>query len=294
MINSGCAGSSATAKRRQRLCIAIPASFTEDIPHLREKTYRIGLVGRACSIFRVDQIMIFYDNPEKDQANDADLTAAVLRYMNMPQYLRRTLIRIDSKLQFVGILPPLRAPHHPLTRDRKDLRIGMLRQGVVTGGQGNSSLVDIGLSEPAVVQGSLPRKSIVTVRITRTTGGVEAAKAEDSEIRIYWGYDVTLTKNPLAESTRRIGFDLVISTSRYGNSISEVLPKLQSTWAKSNKILVAFGSPTRGLKEILEHEGLDLNDYADFIVNTIPDQGVETVRTEEAIYTSLSILNILG
>jgi hypothetical protein len=69
---------------------------------------------------------------------------------------------------------------------------------------------------------------------------------------------------------------------------------LQSTWAKSNKILVAFGSPTRGLKEILEHEGLDLNDYADFIVNTIPDQGVETVRTEEAIYTSLSILNILG
>jgi predicted SPOUT superfamily RNA methylase MTH1 len=29
-------------------------------------------------------------------------------------------------------------------------------------------------------------------------------------------------------------------------------------------------------------------------LNTIPDQGVETVRTEEAIYTSLSILNILG
>jgi predicted SPOUT superfamily RNA methylase MTH1 len=134
----------------------------------------------------------------------------------------------------------------------------------------------------------------VTIKIVRTSQTVEVKPADHNAAPSYWGYTVTLTKNPLAESTRRIGFDLVISTSRYGNSISEVLPNLQSTWAKSNKILVAFGSPTRGLKEILKHEGLDLNDYADFIVNTIPDQGVETVRTEEAIYTSLSILNILG
>jgi len=31
----------------------------------------------------------------------------------------------------------------------------------------------------------------------------------------------------------------------------------------------------------------------DFTVNTIPDQGTETVRTEEALYASLAILNTI-
>jgi len=29
-------------------------------------------------------------------------------------------------------------------------------------------------------------------------------------------------------------------------------------------------------------------------VNTIPQQGCETVRTEEAVYATLAILNLLG
>jgi len=30
----------------------------------------------------------------------------------------------------------------------------------------------------------------------------------------------------------------------------------------------------------------------DFVVNTIPGQGTETVRTEEAVFASLAILNM--
>jgi hypothetical protein len=46
-----------------------------------------------------------------------------------------------------------------------------------------------------------------------------------------------------------------------------------------------------GLHEIAAQEKLTLEEVADFVVNTIPCQGTETVRTEEALYASLAILN---
>jgi predicted SPOUT superfamily RNA methylase MTH1 len=39
-------------------------------------------------------------------------------------------------------------------------------------------------------------------------------------------------------------------------------------------------------------EGANLNDLVDFVVNTVPMQGTETVRTEEALLASLAILNV--
>ena len=281
-------------KRGQRLCIAIPASLVEDTPHLREKTYKVGLVGRAASIFRVDEIMIYFDKPHQNQNQDAELIASILRYMETPQYLRRVLVKVEPKLRFVGILPPLRTPHHLVSGKREDLKPGMLRQGIVTEVRDKFSLVDVGVGESAIVQGSLPTNSRITVTLTKIKGGIEAVMLDEAEIRIYWGFHVTVPKLPLAESSRKIGFDLIISTSRYGKEIDEVFPDLQSAWAESKRILVAFGSPAKGLEDILKGEGLGLKEYSDFTINTIPEQGVETVRIEEAIYASLSLLNILG
>jgi predicted SPOUT superfamily RNA methylase MTH1 len=36
---------------------------------------------------------------------------------------------------------------------------------------------------------------------------------------------------------------------------------------------------------------LDLKSIVDFVVNTIPSQGTETIRTEEALIASLAVLN---
>jgi len=57
---------------------------------------------------------------------------------------------------------------------------------------------------------------------------------------------------------------------------------------------VAFGSPSRGLQEIVAQENLSLDKLADYTINTITNQGTETVRTEEAIYASLALLNTIG
>ncbi len=53
-----------------------------------------------------------------------------------------------------------------------------------------------------------------------------------------------------------------------------------------------FGSPHRGVESLLNEAGLSIQDVSDFVVNTIPNQGTETVRTEEAIMATLSVFNV--
>jgi predicted SPOUT superfamily RNA methylase MTH1 len=55
---------------------------------------------------------------------------------------------------------------------------------------------------------------------------------------------------------------------------------------------LAFGAPALGLNEIVAREGLRLDDIVDFVVNTVPSQGTETIRTEEALIASLAVFNI--
>ena len=109
--------------QRKKLSIGIPASVILDTPHLREKTSKIGLVGRAAAIFRVDEIIIYPDNPRVNQTADMDLIATLLAYMETPQYLRKRLFKLRPELQYAGILPPVRTPHHPLNRRMKNLKI---------------------------------------------------------------------------------------------------------------------------------------------------------------------------
>jgi predicted SPOUT superfamily RNA methylase MTH1 len=68
--------------------------------------------------------------------------------------------------------------------------------------------------------------------------------------------------------------------------------RIADKWSGSDRVLVGFGAPSRGLHEIVEDEHLKLNDLADFVVNTVPNQGTVTVRTEEALLATLAILNL--
>jgi hypothetical protein len=86
--------------------------------------------------------------------------------------------------------------------------------------------------------------------------------------------------------------DLTIGTSRKAHEFSDVAGKLASRWTEAGCILVVFGSPTRGLYEIATDENILLHDLLDFVVNSVPHQGTETVRTEEAVLASLAILNV--
>jgi len=273
------------------LSIAIPASLVSDIPHLREKTSTIGMIGRAAAIFRVEEIIIFPDQPKKDQKKEANLIKLILSYMETPQYLRKRLFKIRPELRYVGVLPPLRTPHHPLARSSEDLKIGEVREGVVVSSSRRGSKVYIGVEKPAFIREvKLPVGKRVTVKIVGLNSEIEAVLARRDEIQDYWGYRVIVSERSLGEILKN--WDLIIATSKYGIPFMRVKDELVQKWRKAKRRMVLFGSPSAGLYEILGLEGLNLDEIADFVVNTIPLQGVETVRTEEAVYASLAIFNL--
>jgi predicted SPOUT superfamily RNA methylase MTH1 len=281
-------------KRRCKLSIAIPASLVSDVPHLREKTFKVGLIGRAAAIFRVDEIIIFPDLLDTDQSRDIELVTTILSYIETPQYLRKRLFKIRPELRYAGVLPPLRTPHHQLSDRTENLEVGEHREGVVTSLVKGGSLVDIGVEQPVLIPDTrLPINNRVTVRVTELGKHPKAVLASRGEIEMYWGYRVTVSDVPLGQLLKNRSFDLVIATSRYGSHLWEVIDELRKRWKSSRRTLVAFGAPTQGLYEIATRERLNLDDVAQFVINTIPGQGTETVRTEEALYTSLTALNLL-
>src|SRR4030067_2919862 len=128
---------------KKKLAVAVPASFVADTPHLREKTSKMGLVGRAAAIFRVDEVVVYRDDPKHNQDADLDLIVTLLSYMETPQYLRKSLFKLEPRLQFAGVLPPLRTPHHPVIGRAKGLKPGEYREGLVLSQNKSGLLVDI-------------------------------------------------------------------------------------------------------------------------------------------------------
>jgi len=276
------------------LSVAVPASLVSDVPHLREKSLKVGQIGRAAAIFGVDEIVVFPDSPKADQSRDARLISAVLAYMETPQYLRKRLFGIRPELRYVGVLPPLRTPHHPLEDRIVDLGVGEFREGAVVSSTKAGALVDVGVERPVLVADvQLQVNTRVTVKITGLEGRPRAEVVGRGEVGEYWGYQVRVSNVPFGGVVKAGGFDLVIATSRLGVPFSSVKEELAGRWRKAGKILVAFGAPSEGLQEIVARERLRLDEVADFVVNMIPEQGVETVRTEEAVLVCLGLLNCL-
>ena len=263
------------------LAILIPSSLTSESKDQRIKTYKVGQIARAASIFRVDKIIIYKDQ-EYDDSKFIDL---VLRYAETPQYMRKQLFPLSDELRYVGVIPPLRTPHHPLTTPK----MGEFREGVVIK-SGENAWVDIGTKSPVPLRTDkiVRRGERVTVRIfSRRPLRVELVSKE--QIPLYWGYQThvsgTLGETLKAQST-------VIATSKRGEVVGvKMLSQLRE--AMQGEVSIAFGSPNRGLNAILEDEGLALSNLSDYIINTIPHQGTATVRTEEAIFATLAMLNTI-
>jgi len=280
-------------KRPWRLTVAVPCSLVIDVPHLREKTGRLGFLGRALGIFRVDEVLIYSDLPGNEATREGRFISSVLSYMETPQHLRKRLVRMNPDLRFVGVLPPLRTPNHPSSRRIDDLKTGETREGVVVEADPETSRVDIGVGQLAEVPARLQRGSRVSVRIQRIAPKIVADLVEENRIDIYWGFRVTLKNLPLGRLIKENKPDVVIATSRLGDRVDRMLDQLRTAMSGASRVLLAFGSPRRGLHAIIEDEGMKLSEAATFTVNFIPHQGTQTVRTEEAVHSALTVLNTI-
>lgn len=280
-------------KRARKLIVALPASIVSDIPHLREKTQRIGQIGRLLAIFRVNEAIIYPDDPNHETERNVELIRAILSYMDTPQYLRRRLFKIIPEFRYVGILPPLRTPHHPTENRLEAAAINEIRIGLVVQSMGGYSLIDIGFEVPVKVRGILRLGEKVTVRLLDKGSAPSASLVKKEEIEIYWGYNVTASATPIGKLMKKTSADLVIATSKYGVPIMDVMKDLRCAWERSASIVILFGSPSESIQEILSRENLKVDEVAQFLVNSVPEQGTHTVRTEEALASTLSILNTI-
>ncbi|MEM3583611.1 MAG: putative RNA uridine N3 methyltransferase, partial [Thermofilum sp.] len=86
---------------------------------------------------------------------------------------------------------------------------------------------------------------------------------------------------------------LVIATSRKGTPINTLATQLKTKIATAETLLVLFGTHNKGIQEIATQENINPQHYIHYTLNTAPLQGTKTIRTEEAVLTTMAILNLL-
>ncbi|WP_297899254.1 putative RNA uridine N3 methyltransferase [Methanobrevibacter sp.] len=279
---------------KKQVSIFIPDSFLSETTDLKIKTSKIGVVGRALALFQVDQIVIYKDLSQNDDKylSDADFMADVLEYMNTPQYLRKRVFPIRSELKHVGILPPLRTPHHPI---ESDLKVGDYRQGFTVRRNKKGTYIDIGMKVDSGMKNAenlafckeqLSVNKVFSFRVTKLAKEVIVTPDEPDDV--YWGYKTLSTHKSLKNSLKLVNPDFVVETTKYADTINSIFNEFEERLDKAGNIAIVFGGPYSSISEDLSGFSWDL-----IKLNTVPSQGTETVRTEEAIVSTLSIINMM-
>jgi methyltransferase len=263
-----------------RLAVSIPDTVLEDKESPRDKTTKVGLIARACSIYGVDVIEVYRDPGGRSEGG---AIRKVLEYLETPQYLRKRLFPLDETLRYAGMLPPLRIPSHKAKVPMAEVLVGEVREGVVN----SDGTVDVGLDQAPRLKAGADRGSRVTVRIT-SASPLEAEQTARERINQYWGYKVEEKQAGEVLSDPR--FKTKVATSRLGDPLEKVMGPLESAVVGSGGAKLIFGSPSRGLFDML---GKGLRGQVSFVVNLFPQQYVETVRTEEAIFAGLGLMSLL-
>lgn len=188
-------------------------------------------------------------------------------------------------LKHAGILPPIKSPHHMTLIDINKIKDGDVRFGFVIK-QNDCLYVDVGLEKMIKYKGSQLGKKVL-VKISKNPELI-AVDISRGDVDGYWGYDVQF-----AESLSAILGDLkneVLMTSVQGAPFTDHVDELMNKVKPSKNLLIIFGSPKFGLRKILESENKQISPK-DYFLNMFPQQGTQTVRLEEAILGTLSIIN---
>ncbi len=271
---------------RNLLSIAVPDSLFVDEDSLRGKTVKTGQIARAASIFGAERIYIYRDI-RNNYDREYETAKQILQYMETPQYLRRKLVSRKAELEFAGLLPPLKIPHH-----QKESKIakGEVREAVLFT-QSGELRADIGAKESATYIGHGQAGERVTIKVDSESIPFKVSQTVKPE-SVYWGYEVRRAPS-LARFLRSANFELVILTSHLGESIVAKWNELSARAREANRILICFGSPDLGIDRLLKLEGSQVSDFSKSLyLNLFPDQNVGTIRLEEAILCSLSIINV--
>ncbi len=267
--------------------VLVPSSLTREAEDKREATRKLGYVARAAVIFRVDRLVVF---PDENEGRFGDgFVSTVLSYAATPPYLRKEAWGRRDELEYVGVLPPLRV--RTRTGSGSD-GSGSLRQGIVTEvGSDGRVRVNCGLQHPI----SLPAPPGAYEEGERVTLRVSSRRPVRAKLTDEPAPGFTVERATIDDALAREDAGVRIAASRHGEALTvDRLGQLVERTADG--MTVVFGAPGRGLPEILEldrEEALDDADMRfDLWLNTVPNQGSEVVRTEEAMFATLAPLTL--
>ncbi|XP_006024397.1 putative methyltransferase C9orf114 homolog isoform X1 [Alligator sinensis] len=294
--------------RHYTISVALPGSILNNAQSPALRTYLAGQIARACTIFRVDEIVVFDEEEEGSRSVEGEFhgigkkgqacvqLARILQYLECPQYLRKSFFPKHQDLQFAGLLNPLDSPHHLRIDEESEYREGVVVDQPTKPGKG--SFVDCGMRKRVQIDKQLEPGLRVTVQLDQhhspdcktRKGTVVSSHHPRTVSGLYWGYSVRLASclsAVFAECPFKEGYDLSVGTSEKGTCVDQaVLPSFRHA-------LIVFGG-LQGLEVGVDADpNLEVNDPSvlfDFYLNTCPSQGSRTIRTEEAILISLSTL----
>lgn len=267
--------------------VAFPDTALVDCSDLRQKTAKVGAIARALAIFRVERAIIYETGMLRSRSKrDSDLIVRLLEFMDTPQYLRKRVFPMTPSLKFVGILPPLRTRSHPLETNAANLDVGAVRWGV----QVRQGKVDIGVGQLVGHPESLSERDPTLFRIVQTNPRIRLEAITRDDVDEYWGYEVERVSSLV--DTLKVSRSMTrIVLSRHAPPFDRLEEEIESTVTNTKSLLVVFGGPHRGVRELLPDQKDLIKEHTDFWVNIVPDQGTETVRLEEAMIAGLALLN---
>ncbi|KSW12359.1 hypothetical protein CF15_06365 [Pyrodictium occultum] len=272
--------------RRLELVAAVPASYLSTEHTLLLKTVKAGILARLLAVFRVTRLIIYVDRAGVER--DAELLREILEYIATAPYLRKLLYPLKPELRYAGVLPPLQLPTHGVGGPRA----GEVREALVIRDLGDAVVLEAGLGRPVRCRkpGRLHSRRVLVEIISLEPPRIRIL--QPGEERVYTGFTVKLARGlrGALEATRGL---LRIATSRLGEAVTPEKLRRDSLEARARGgVAVLLGAPDAGLHEMARREGMVLEESVDRIYNTVPLQGTRTVRVEEALAATLSILNL--
>ncbi len=264
-----------------KFLVYIPDSVISERQGLMNKTEKVGLIARAAAIFGVEEVNIYHDELHGTH-QDLELFAELLNYLLVPPYLRKVAFPIKEDFKYVGMLPPLNIESHLITK-KDNIRFGYVIQ------KEGKFYVETGLEEQIELNSfqGIEKGSIIPIKIIKEKGKLYAIK---HPFPGYSGFEIKkhYSLKQAIDKARSSGWPIIF-TSKEGKPISKEWDSLKSAFKDKKKLNVFFGSPKRGLEEMLDEK---YKEYG-YWLNMVEGQKVKSVRTEEALYICLGQLNTL-
>ena len=282
------------------LSILLPSSIIDNAQSKELRTYLIGEIARIIGIFKISEIIILHDKLKENSKDYLNYFVKNLQYLETPQYLRKTLFPKSEDLLMSGLMNPLESQHHLRIDEWCPYREGCVINRPVKEGV-NASWVNIGLKKDCKINQRLPEKTRLTIKLKEKgfdnklkyyTGEPVSMSEPLEKLGLYWGYIVRVCENfneVFSQSIYNENYDFIIGTSDKGENYK---------YANYNKkkdfkhALIIFGGiqGIEGMFDYDEHNKKNIDNIFDLYLNTCVNQGLRTIRTEEAILISLAVI----